>query len=100
MNERLLAELRRLPDAEERPSRWAAAGPAFWIDGREFVHFHGDSVEVRLTRKLISRVDDPRIAQRAGSSDWVVVDGVETELVLELTRDALEANRRELRARA
>jgi Family of unknown function (DUF5519) len=94
VNERLLAELRRLPDAEERPSRWATAGPAFWIDGREFVHFHGDSVEVRLTRKLIAKLDDLRVAQRARSSDWVVVDGIETELVLELARDALEANRR------
>ena len=79
---------------EERPSRWAAAGPAFWIDGREFVHFHRDSVEVRLTRKLISKLDDPRIAQRARSSDWVVVGGGETELVLDLASDALEANRR------
>jgi hypothetical protein len=94
VSERLLAELRRLPDVEERPSRWAAAGPAFWIDGREFVHFHGDAVEVRLTRKLISKLDDPRVAQRARSSDWVVVVAGETDLVLELALDALEANRR------
>ena len=89
----LAAELRRLPGVEEAPSQWTGA-MAFWIDGREFVHFHGDLVEIRLTRKRISRLDDERVARRTRTSDWVVVPARERTLVLELARAALEANRR------
>ena len=89
----LAAELRKLADVEEASSRWTGA-PAFWIDGREFVHFHGDLVEIRLTRKRISGLDDDRVARRTRTSDWVLVPASERELVLELARAALEANRR------
>ena len=93
----LVEELRTLPDVEEAPSEWTG-GPAFWIDGREFVHFHGDDVEIRLTRRLIARHDDDRVRRRARSSDWVVVAARERELVLDLAAAALEENRRERRA--
>ena len=90
----LLDELRRLPDVEEAPSQFHGE-TAFWIDGREFVHFHGDhAVEVRLTRRLITRLEDERVVRRARTSDWVVVDASEQELVVALARRALEANRR------
>ena len=79
---------------EERRSQFAEI-PAFWIDGREFVHLLEDRVEIRLTRKLISRLDEPRAAQRARTSDWVIVDAGEQTLVLELARRALNANRRD-----
>ena len=92
MNE-LLASLRRLPHVEEAPSQWTG-GPAFWLDGREVVHFHGDDVEIRLTRTLIAKLDDERVARRTRTSDWIVVPACERELVLELARAALEANRR------
>jgi hypothetical protein len=94
MNDELLARLRELPDAEERPSQFHGE-PALWIDGREFLHFHGaDLVEIRLTGKLINELDEERAMRRARTSDWVMVDVHHTELVLDLARRALEANRR------
>jgi hypothetical protein len=89
----LMQRLRKLPDVEEGRSQFADI-PAFWIDGREFAHFHGDTVEIRLTRKLITRLDEPRAPARARTSDWVIVDASATDLALELARRALEANRR------
>jgi hypothetical protein len=89
----LTARLRELPEVEERRSQFADI-PAFWIDGREFVHLHGDTVEIRLTRKLIAQLDEPRAPARARTSDWVMVDVSEPDLALELARRALEANRR------
>lgn len=89
----LMQRLRELPDVEERGSQFADI-PAFWIDGHEFVHLHDDYVEIRLTRKLITRLDEPRAPARARTSDWVIVDASDPELALELARRALEANRR------
>jgi Family of unknown function (DUF5519) len=83
-----------LPDVEERPSQFHGE-PAFWIDGREFVHFHGDQwIELRLTGKLINRLDDDRAMRRARTSDWVMVETRHIDLVVDLARQALEANRR------
>jgi hypothetical protein len=92
MNGRLLAELRALPDVEVAPSQWTGK-PAIWIDGREIIHAHGDWIEVRLTAKLINRVEDDRVLRRARTSDWVMVDRKERELILDLARRAAEANR-------
>jgi hypothetical protein len=93
MNE-LIDKLRALPDVEEAPSQFHGE-PAFWIDGREFVHFHGqDEIEIRLTRRLITRLDDERVWQRTRTSDWVGTRTEYGELVLDLARKALEANRR------
>ena len=89
----LLDGLRGLPDVEEAPSQWNAE-PAFWIDGREFVHFHGDQVEVRLTGKLINRLDDRRVTRRTRTSDWIAIAASEKALILELARAALDANRK------
>lgn len=90
----LLDELRRLPDVEEAPSQFHGQ-TAFWIDGREFLHFHGEeTVEIRLTRKLIRDVEDERVAHRSRTSDWLIVPARERALVLRLARQALEANRR------
>ena len=91
---RLLDELRKLPDAEEAPSQWTGE-PAFWIDGREFVHLHGDDeVEIRLTRRLITTLDDERVWRRTRTSDWVGTRTEHVDLVVELARRALAANRR------
>ena len=90
----LLARLAELPGVEQRPSQFHGE-PAFWIDGREFVHTHGDEwIEIRLTGKLISRLDDERALRRSRTSDWVMVDPSHVELVLELASQALDANRR------
>jgi hypothetical protein len=92
MNKQLLAALRDLPDVEVAPSQWTAE-PAIWVDGREIVHAHREWVEVRLTGKLINQVEDERVLRRARTSDWVMVDKKERELILDLARRAVEANR-------
>ncbi len=86
-------KLRALPELEEAPSQWGA-DPAFWVDGREIVHFHDGGVEVRLTRRLIRRLDDERPVERSRTSDWVFVPLEHEDLIVALTRDAIEANRR------
>jgi hypothetical protein len=94
VNSELLDRLRELPDVEERPSQFHGE-PAFWIDGREFVHFHGDRwIEVRLTGKLINRLDDERVMRRTRTSDWVMVETHHTDLIVDLAHRALAANRR------
>lgn len=94
MNDVLLARLAALPDVEQRPSQFHGE-PAFWIDGREFVHTHGDQwIEIRLTGRLINRLDDERALRRSRTSDWVMVDVQHADLILELARRALDANRK------
>jgi hypothetical protein len=93
MNEDLLAELRRLPGVEVADSQWTGE-PALWVDGREIVHAHGEHVEIRLTGKLINALDDERAMRRARTSDWVLVAERERGLILDLARQAVEANRR------
>ena len=90
----LLDELsRRLPGVEERPSQFHGE-PALWVNGREFLHTHGSgTVEIRLTRKLIAQLDEPRAPARARHSDWVIVSADERRLVHELALRAFEANR-------
>jgi hypothetical protein len=90
----LLDRLAQLPDVEQRPSQFHGE-PAFWIDGREFVHTHGDQwIEIRLTGKLINRLDDERALRRSRTSDWVMVDAQHADLIVDLARQALQANRR------
>lgn len=94
MNDALLDRLAQLPDVEQRPSQFHGE-PALWIDGREFVHTHGDQwIEIRLTGKLISRLDDDRALRRSRTSDWVMVDAQHADLIVDLARQALQANRR------
>jgi hypothetical protein len=90
----LLDRLAQLPDVERRPSQFHGE-PAFWIDGREFVHTHGDQwIEIRLTGKLINRLDDDRALRRSRTSDWVMIDAQHADLIVDLARQALQANRR------
>jgi hypothetical protein len=92
---RVVRELgRRLPDATEAPSQFHGEA-ALWIDGREFLHAHGpEVVEIRLTRRLIRELDEPRAPARARTSDWVIVRTAHRGLVRDLAARALEANRR------
>jgi hypothetical protein len=92
VNAALLVELSRLPGAEVAPSQWTKE-PAIWIDGREVVHAHEPWIEIRLTSKLINRLDDDRVLRRARTSDWVMVDESERDLILDLARQAAAANR-------
>jgi hypothetical protein len=89
----VIEELSSIPGVEVAPSQWTGE-PALWVDGREIVHAHGRHVEIRLTGKLINALDDERAMRRARTSDWVLIDERESELILELARRAVEANRR------
>jgi hypothetical protein len=91
MNRALLDELSRLPGAEVARSQWTDE-LAIWVDGREIVHTHERWVEIRLTSKLINRLDDDRVLRRARTSDWVMVDEAERDLILELASQASAAN--------
>jgi luciferase-like monooxygenase len=88
----VIEELASIPGVEVAPSQWTGE-PALWVDGREIVHAHGEHIEIRLTGKLINALDDERAMRRARTSDWVLVDEHEHELILELARKAVEANR-------
>jgi len=93
VNEQLLNELSGLPGVEVAPSQWTGE-PAIWSAGREIVHAHERWIEVRLTGKLINKVEDDRVLRRSRTSDWVMVDTSEPELILDLARQAVVANRR------
>ena len=49
---------------------------------------------MRLTAKLINRLDDERALRRSRTSDWVMIDAQHADLIVELARQALEVNRR------
>jgi Family of unknown function (DUF5519) len=94
VSDAIAALARLLPDVEERPSQFHGE-PALWIDGREFLHAHGNEVvEIRLTRALIRELDEPRAPARGRYSDWVIVRAEHAGLVHDLAQRALEANRR------
>ncbi len=100
---RVVDDLRRLPGVEEGRSQFGDF-PALWVDGREFLHLHGDgAVDVRLTRGEIRRrrddlAEDARVYfRRSSSADWVHVLGRDDEdasFVVGLARAAAGANRR------
>ncbi|HKB21107.1 MAG TPA: luciferase family protein [Gaiellaceae bacterium] len=92
MKEALLAELCRLPGTEVAPSQWTKK-PALWVDGREIVHAHEPWIEIRLTSRLINRLEDDRVLRRARNSHWVMVDESERDLILDLANQAAAANR-------
>jgi hypothetical protein len=92
MSDELIAKLRGLPGVEVAPSQWTGT-PAIWLDGREIIHSHGQWIEIRLTGKVINQLDDERALRRARTSDWVMVDAAESDLIVDLAQQALEANR-------
>jgi len=77
-------------------------GEAYWVNGKEIAHFHGDAdMELRLTRAVISEQrgrlkSDPRVELRRGSSDWITIHPTKTadlQFVLELAELAAAAHR-------
>jgi hypothetical protein len=92
VNEALFDDLRKLPGVEVAPSQWTHE-PAIWVEGREIVHAHEEWIEIRLTSKLINGLDDDRVFRRTRTSDWVLVDESERDLILDLAIQAAAANR-------
>jgi hypothetical protein len=90
----LRSYLVNLPFVEPKKSRYSSS-EAFYINNKEFVHFHGHGeLDLRLTRASIRRLREavglrPNLHFRKQSSDWVVVDIARTstteciELILE-----------------
>jgi hypothetical protein len=100
LEEALVRVVGSIKGASAHPSQFAPV-PAFWIDGREFVHLHSESVlDIRLTKRLISAKrkrlkTDQRVTLR--NSDWLTVE-IEKEddipFVLRMVKEAANANRR------
>jgi hypothetical protein len=77
-------------------------GPAFWVNGKEVAHWHGDdALELRLTKRVISEQRarlkaDPRIELRRNTSDWLMITVVspkDVDLAVELAELAAAAHR-------
>jgi hypothetical protein len=92
--------VRELPGVSEFPSQFAPKN-AFWIDGREFLHFEEDAgADVRLTSAAIGKrraelEADDRVEFHG--SDWVFVrlqDRDDAAFAVELAREAIVANER------
>jgi hypothetical protein len=72
---------------------------AFWVNGKQIAHFHGDdAMEIRLTKKVISELrarlrTEAGVTLRAGSSDWITVALEDTALIRELAERAAAAHR-------
>lgn len=96
--EKLSRELAVIPGLFLQKSKFAD-NPAYFVDGKELLHFHGDSgVDLRLGKKEIRArregfKKDPRVTLRKSSSaDWVEVEmssKKDVEFVMELVRVAL-----------
>lgn len=93
----LTAAISALPGVTTKASRFSSE-PAFFVNGREFAHFHaGEVLDVRLTRAGIraldlAHADDARLTLR-GSSDWVefaFARRADLDRALELVALALE----------
>ena len=90
-----------LTGVQRRKSRWGNH-PAYFVDDREFVHFHSRrEIDIRLTRRF-QRLDgdklrrDPRIGFRKGNSEWItfaVRTREDLEVALQLIKLACEGNR-------
>jgi predicted DNA-binding protein (MmcQ/YjbR family) len=95
----VVRKVRRIPGVVERESRFAPK-PAWWIDGREFMHADGAVLDIRLTKPEIRahrellRTDD-RIELRA--SDWLTFEvraASDVGDAVDLIQMAVDANRR------
>lgn len=86
----------------ESPGTYYTDEDAFWVNGKEVAHFHGeDGFELRLTKKEISanrprlKADD-RVELRKSSSDWLIVRFVaprDVPFIVELAEIAAAAHR-------
>jgi Family of unknown function (DUF5519) len=99
----LESKIEGLNDVQKKKSRWTD-NDAFYIDGREFAHFHGDhKIDVRLTRGYQKRYSsligkDPRVGLRQRPSQWITADfqnETDVRSAFKIVRLALRANRKE-----
>ena len=99
--QRLRGGLRKLDGVMESAGAFRE-GDAFWVNGKEIAHFHGEhAIELRLTKPEISARRgelraDPRVELRAGSSDWITVRFAtmrDVAKVLDLAEVAAQAHR-------
>ncbi|MEZ0230371.1 MAG: luciferase family protein [Planctomycetota bacterium] len=96
--EKLSAELAKVPGVFLQKSKFSEA-PAYFADGKELLHFHGDAaVDLRLGRKLIRarreelKTDERVELRKSSSADWVEVSmssKKDVAFVVELVRAAL-----------
>jgi len=98
----LNSKILTLAGVKRRESRWGK-DPAYFVDGKEFVHFHSKrELDIRHTRRVIrigrSKLhQDSRIGLRKGSSEWItftLATGEDLEFALYLITLAWEGNRK------
>lgn len=99
---RIRRELRKIEGMIESPGTYYTDEDAFWVNGKEVAHFHGDdAIELRLTKKKISAQrtrlkTDERVELPKSSSDWLIVrfgSPRDVALVIELAEIAAAAHR-------
>ena len=81
-----------LPGVREERSRFADR-PALLHDDHEIAHVEPDGwFDVRVGRARARELrDDPRVRPRPSGSDWVFVDPVHVQLVIELVAELVAA---------
>ncbi len=89
-----------LPGVERKESRWGLE-TAYFVEGKEFAHFHAENeIDVRLTKTLQKKLrrrlsTDPRVKFRPRPSEWVVIilsARKDADFAFELIQLAREAN--------
>jgi hypothetical protein len=103
-SEKLNSKILSLPGVVKKRSKYGSKGEAYYIDVREFAHFHSESeIDLRLTRKYqkIHRnlLGDERVISRQSPSDWIAVTFKthdDVNYVFELLKLAWDANRVEV----
>jgi hypothetical protein len=99
--EKLSHELAKIPGLFLRESKFSGA-PAYFADGSEVLHFHGDAaVDLRLGRKEIRarredfKKDERVTLRKSTSADWVEIaigSKKDVAFVVELVRVASGAS--------
>lgn len=91
------------PGVTEQKSKFSG-NQAFHVDGKEFAHFHSDSVlDVRVPRAHQKALkDDPRVTFRPRPADWIEFEYAtdeDVDTVLRLAREGLDEARDRARAK-
>ena len=95
------ARTTRVRGLKARPSQFGSHPPAWWLGRREIAHAHRGHIELRLTRKVMSRMReelaaDARVDYRRPGSDWLRLQlrtSADVDLAMQLLPLAVRANR-------
>lgn len=98
----LNSKILSLTGVHRRKSKWGN-NPAYFVDDREFVHFHSrQEIDIRLTRRFQTLGgdnlrQDQKIGFRKGNSEWITFTATtegDLEVAFQLVKLAWEGNRK------